>query len=147
MQSFATVREGRMSDVEDIFHIEKECFAKPWSQSFIDRVLHQKRIRCLVAEVGSSMVGFLIYEVGEGYLEVIDIATARFARRRGVALELFGHLAGMLTEEVGEIYVECKDTNKEAISFFESIGMRRTGGVLLRSFAFVFNKDVASGKK
>jgi ribosomal protein S18 acetylase RimI-like enzyme len=142
MSLIATIRSGTPEDAEGIISIEKECFAKPWSPNFIRRVIESRRVKFFVASIGYTPVGFLMYELSDGYIEIIDMAVIRKLRRGGVGKALFLCLQEKLDSKFDEIYVECRDTNTDAIAFFKSVGMQETDGVLLRSVAFMLRQDV-----
>ncbi len=79
---------------------------------------------CAVAEEG-TVAGFIVTrEVVLGEYEILNLAVAPEARRRGVAREL---LKRVLETGSGEWFLEVRESNFAAIQLYETVGFRVSG--------------------
>ena len=77
---------------------------------------------CRVAEEGSAVVGFIVARaLAEREWEILNLAVAPNARRRGIGRHLLGDT---LTRHVGEFFLEVRESNATARRFYEYAGFR-----------------------
>ena len=99
------IRPAEDRDVPKIAALESACFSDPWSEASAAGTLHSPLGYVLIAEQpdgeGNALpLGYLIASVFEDEGELLRIAAAPSARRRGVGEALLGHmLADILTDE------------------------------------------------
>ncbi len=80
---------------------------------------------CLVATVAGRVAGFLAYrEVGGGESEILNLAVAPEARRRGVATTLVGELLAM---SGGVLFLEVRASNAAARKLYQKLGFTEAG--------------------
>jgi ribosomal-protein-alanine acetyltransferase len=81
--------------------------------------------RCLVAEAGGRIAGFVAYRpTGEGEWEILNLAVAPEARRKGVAAALTQE---MLARSAGKVFLEVRLSNTAARKLYQKLGFSEVG--------------------
>lgn len=112
--------------------IEKASFEFPWSERDFIRCLRQRGCIGMVAELDGVVVGFMIYELHENRIHLINFAVDLSHRRSGVGKAMMGELIRKLTSDRNRILLEVRETNLDAQKFFKSQGFRAIS--VLRDF-------------
>jgi len=121
------VRKATEADLDRILVIERQSFPRPWSKTFLQRLLNNALV--LVYEQQGWVIGYLIAELERspddaapvGHL--LDLAVAPDCRRAGVATKLlrkFSHLCQQASAT--RICLEVRADNRVAIRFYEKNG-------------------------
>jgi len=109
----------------EVLAIEQEAFEFPWSDEDFTRCLRQRNCIGMVAEVGDSVVAFMIYELHRTRLHVLNFAVRRSHRRLGIGKQMMGKLFAKLSvERRDRILLEVRERNLPAQVFFRSLGYR-----------------------
>ena len=116
-------------DVDGISRIEDESFSDPWSRESIANLIAQDAALCLTAKKkDGSVAGYaFMYVVGDES-ELLNIAVAPDARRRGIARTMMREaLSG--AEALGAVvtYLEVRASNGSAAALYSSLGFERIG--------------------
>ena len=112
-------------DMPEVLAIEQEAFEFPWSDEDFTRCLRQRNCIGRVAEVGDSVVAFMIYELHRTRLHVLNFAVRRSHRRLGIGTQMMGKLFAKLSvERRDRILLEVRERNLPAQVFFRSLGYR-----------------------
>ena len=112
-------------DMPEVLAIEQEAFEFPWSDEDFTRCLRQRNCIGMVAEVGDSVVAFMIYELHRTRLHVLNFAVRRSHRRVGIGTQMMGKLFAKLSvERRDRILLEVRERNLPAQVFFRSLGYR-----------------------
>ncbi len=112
-------------DMPEVLAIEQEAFEFPWSDEDFTRCLRQRNCIGMVAEVGDSVVAFMIYELHRTRLHVLNFAVRRSHRRLGIGTQMMGKLFAKLSvERRDRILLEVRERNLPAQVFFRSLGYR-----------------------
>lgn len=112
-------------DMPEVLSIEQEAFEFPWSDEDFTRCLRQRNCIGMVAEVGDSVVAFMIYELHRTRLHVLNFAVRRSHRRLGIGTQMMGKLFAKLSvERRDRILLEVRERNLPAQVFFRSLGYR-----------------------
>lgn len=112
-------------DMQEVLSIEQEAFEFPWSDEDFTRCLRQRNCIGMVAEVGDSVVAFMIYELHRTRLHVLNFAVRRSHRRLGIGSQMMGKLFAKLSvERRDRILLEVRERNLPAQVFFRSLGYR-----------------------
>lgn len=120
-------------DMPQILDIESESFETCWSEDEFIRCLRQRNCIGIVAEENDCVLGYLIYELHEDRLHVLNFAVAKAARRRGVGTAMIKTLIGKLTPTWRKrIMLEVRESNLNAQCFFRAIGFKAV--LVLRDF-------------
>ena len=97
----------------------------PWTASQVEEVLRSNVNSCALAEDGSQLVGFLVWQETDFEAEVLQIAVLPSYQGRKIATSLFDFLPADK-----EIFLEVRESNKPALLFykkekFEEIARRK----------------------
>ena len=112
-------------DMPEVLAIEQEAFEFPWSDEDFTRCIRQRNCIGMVAEVGDSVVAFMIYELHRTRLHVLNFAVRRSHRRLGIGTQMMGKLFAKLSvERRDRILLEVRERNLPAQVFFRSLGYR-----------------------
>ncbi len=112
-------------DMPEVLAIEQEAVEFPWSDEDFTRCLRQRNCIGMVAEVGDSVVAFMIYELHRTRLHVLNFAVRRSHRRLGIGTQMMGKLFAKLSvERRDRILLEVRERNLPAQVFFRSLGYR-----------------------
>ena len=112
-------------DMPEVLAIEQEAFEFPWSDEDFTRCLRQRNCIGMVAEVGDSVIAFMIYELHRTRLHVLNFAVRRSHRRLGIGTQMMGKLFAKLSvERRDRILLEVRERNLPAQVFFRSLGYR-----------------------
>ena len=97
----------------------------PWTVGQLEEVLLSNVNRCALAEDGSQLVGFLIWQETDFEAEVLQIAVLPSYQGQKIATALFDFLPADK-----EIFLEVRESNRPALLFykkerFEEIARRK----------------------
>ena len=114
-------------DLEDVIEIEKDSFGSPWREDDFINCLQQRNIIGMVAEHDELIVGYMVYELNEDCIRLLNFAVNPQDRRGFVGGQMLNKLKGKLTpERRSEIVTEVSESNIPALMFFKSQGMIAT---------------------
>lgn len=123
------VRPPRAGDIESVIALENRSFDDPWERDALVQELRPDRLRLpLVAEQADQVVGYLMAWKVVDQLHILNIATDPHWRRRGVGTALL-FAAARKGADLGleEVTLEVRESNREAVDFYEGHGFRQTG--------------------
>lgn len=120
------IRDGSLSDVDQLVQIEKECFdSDRLSRRSFRHFLTKGRARLLVVEDGEIIIGYvlLLFHLGTSLARLYSIAVHQERRKSGVAKCLI-QAAEAAALELGcvTLRLEVRVDNQPSISLFESLG-------------------------
>ena len=97
----------------------------PWTASQVEEVLRSNVNSCALAEDGSQLVGFLVWQETDFEAEVLQIAVLPSYQGQKIATALFAFLPADK-----EIFLEVRESNRSALLFykkekFEEIARRK----------------------
>ena len=97
----------------------------PWTAGQVEEVLRSNVNSCALAEDGSQLVGFLVWQETDFEAEVLQIAVLPSYQGQKIATALFDFLPADK-----EIFLEVRESNKPALLFykkekFEEIARRK----------------------
>lgn len=120
-------------DMPEVLHIEGTSFEFPWTEEDFIRCLRQRNCIGVVAEVGDSVVGFMIYELHKTRLHILNLCVHPAYRRRRVGSQMVDKLIGKLSRQRRtRVMLEVRETNLPAQLFFRNLQFRATS--VLRDF-------------
>ncbi len=120
-------------DMPEVLAIENESFEFPWSDEDFIRCLRQRNCIGMVAESEGRVLGFMIYELHNTRIHLLNFAVASQCRRQGVGSRMVEKLVGKLSHQRRtRIALEVRETNLAAQLFFRQNGFRAIS--VLRSF-------------
>jgi ribosomal-protein-alanine N-acetyltransferase len=108
--------------------IERTAYAYPWSERFFRQELQVECARSFLAEVDGRIVGYIIFWLLPGEIDIHNVAVRNDFRRRGlgrcllekVVLEARNRASSRITLEV-------RRSNVPAQKLYESMGFAFTG--------------------
>ena len=86
-------------DMVDVLRIESASFDNPWIEDDFLNVMRQRNCNGMVAELAGRVVGFMIYELHKGNLEILDFAVDPRYRRQGVGRQMVDRLKAKLSQQ------------------------------------------------
>ena len=122
------IRLAEERDIPAVAALEKRCFTDAWSETSVRGTLHSPLGYVLIAEEpdgeGNDLpLGYLIASVFDGEGELLRIAAAPRARRKGIGKTL---LERMLADhpDVTVWRLDVRTQNRAAVSLYEKYGFR-----------------------
>lgn len=118
--------ENQMSQ---IMAIEREAFGEDsWSENSFLSGLRQSAAHYTAVCDGETVLGYLGFLHVLEEMEILTVATAKQARRRGIGKKMITYAMDYAREhEVARILLEVRASNKAAIALYESFGFRKLG--------------------
>jgi len=112
-------------DMPEVIRIENKSFEFRWSEEDFIACLRQRNCIGMIAEHNELIIGFIIYELNEDRLNVINLAVDPQWRRRGVGTAMINKLIGKLSHQRrNRILLEVRETNLNALLFLRNNGFR-----------------------
>ena len=125
------LRAARASDIDAMAEIERIAFSDPWPVSAFADLLLAPHATMTVAVSDSGLAGYCVLLVAADEGEIANIATAPWARRRGIAGRLLDD-ALRTAQHLGavSVYLEVRASNESARALYASrafapVGRRR----------------------
>ena len=121
------IRETKPEDIVTILKLERENFPDPWSIANITDTLNQPHNICLSAVEAGKVVGYLFATLIENG-EILAISVNKKKKRQGVGKALIEELIKIALErEICRLILEVRESNHDAIFFYEKMGFARDG--------------------
>ena len=118
----------RTADLDEVMVIERASFPYPWSPRFFLQELQVQCARSILAEVDGKIVGYILFWLLPGEIDIHNVAVHAGFRRQGIARLL---LAQVISEARGRcldrVTLEVRQSNTPAQRLYESIGFGITG--------------------
>jgi ribosomal-protein-alanine N-acetyltransferase len=119
------VRLATAVDLDALEALEGAAFADPWTRAQIGGELTEPHALVLVTQ---GLEGYAVFRHIAGEAELLRLAVAPAARRRGWARRLVERGLDILrTGGCGRCYLEVRTTNGPAIALYEELDFRRAG--------------------
>jgi ribosomal-protein-alanine N-acetyltransferase len=122
----------RPEDLPRVVDIEKDGFAHPWSKELLERELSHAWSTVLLATTdgpqGEAIVGFIVFWLVHDEVHVLNLATAREERRRGVGRALMEEAAAAGRKRGAVLAtLEVRRSNEAALALYRALGYRQAG--------------------
>jgi [ribosomal protein S18]-alanine N-acetyltransferase len=122
------IRPAVPADAERLLPIEQRCFSDPWSVGTFEETLRPPHGLGLVAERAGQVKGYLVARSVAGEGEILNLAVAPDARRRGIGDALLeAGIAALGAAGVREIFLEVREHNHAAQQLYRRRGFRPVG--------------------
>lgn len=124
------VRKAQTSDIEAVGLIERQQFSVPWPEEYFSAELTNPLSSFWVAVEAAAdrVIGFIVFWMIDGTIELHQVAVSADDKRRGVASELLRFLLRTARERgIDSIYLEVRQSNAAAIGLYEKFGFRKVG--------------------
>lgn len=122
------IRAAVPGDINDLMVIEQASFVDPWSRETIASSLEEERTFVLVAVESGVICGYgVAWALGdEG--DIMHIAVAPAARRRGIGTHLLKELLGACVKHgATKVLLEVSVGNHAARNLYERLGFVEVG--------------------
>jgi ribosomal-protein-alanine N-acetyltransferase len=148
------IRSAVPTDGAALAALERRCFSDPWSERSFGEALVVSSTFVLVAEgVRGGVAGYFVGHVAVGSAEVLNLAVAPEARRRGLGRELLeAGLLELAARGADEVFLEVRESNLAAQALyrdygFVEVGRRRDYYTRPRESALVLRLDARDAAK
>jgi ribosomal-protein-alanine N-acetyltransferase len=116
------------TDLDEVMAIERASFLYPWSSRFFLQELQVQCARSILADVDGRIVGYILFWLLPGEIDIHNVAVHAGFRRNGIARLL---LAQVISEARGQcldrVTLEVRQSNIPAQRLYESLGFVMTG--------------------
>ncbi|WP_234824165.1 ribosomal protein S18-alanine N-acetyltransferase [Bremerella cremea] len=120
-------------DMQEVLDIESLSFEYAWSEEEFVKCLRERNCIGMVAEHDDRIAGYMIYEILNTRLHLLNLAVAPSMRLAGVGRQMIGKLVSKLTHRRRrQILLEVRETNLGAQKFFRNLDFKAIS--LLRDF-------------
>jgi ribosomal-protein-alanine N-acetyltransferase len=126
------LRPYQISDFDTLLRIDQLCFPRGiaysrWQMKFY---LRSEGARCLIAEAGGEVAGFILTEQSSGFAHIITLDVLEACRRRNIGSALL-QAAEQAAAQQGapRMVLETATTNKPAIALWKKHGYREIGAI------------------
>lgn len=117
----------------EVLQIESDSFEFGWNEEVFLGYLCQRNCIGMVSEIDNSVAGFMVYELHENRMHLLNFCVKSEFRRNGIGAEMIKKLVSKLSEQRrNRIMLEVRETNIVAQQFFKSMGFRAIS--VLRDF-------------
>ena len=108
--------------------IEEECYPLPWSQQQFIQELENPVATLLVCEIEKRIVGYICYWLIGTEMEILNLATAPKARRKGIAGKLIAEAFSRCSaNNLSAAWLEVRAANQSAIALYRRSGFIPSG--------------------
>ncbi len=110
-------------DMEEILEIENCCFRYPWAESDFLRILRQRNGIGTVTTDGTSVLGYTIYELFPGRIDLHNLAVIPRMQGKGVGRFIIDKMKRKITEQRRRrLIADVAEFNTDAQLFFRRMG-------------------------
>ncbi len=113
-------------DMPQVLPIEVASFspASAWTEEYFLECLRDRPIIAMVAERGDTILGYVVYQLHDTRIELLNFAVHPAHRRQQVGSALMGKMLYKLCSHTRErLCVDVRESNDAAQLFFRSCGL------------------------
>ena len=115
-------------DVSGVMELERLCFRTHWTRDQFLLGLERHAFRIFGIRERGVLVAYAAFSVIAGEMEILNIATHPFHRRKGMAKKLMAEVLGICRAERVEVgFLEVRRSNIGAIDLYEKFGFIQVG--------------------
>jgi [ribosomal protein S18]-alanine N-acetyltransferase len=108
--------------------IERTSFRFPWSSGFFLQELQVACARSILGEIDGQIVGYVLFWLLPGAIDIHNIAVHVDHRRRGIARLLLGKVVAEARNQASlRVMLEVRRSNLPAQKLYQSLGFLTTG--------------------
>jgi ribosomal-protein-alanine N-acetyltransferase len=116
------------ADLDEVMAIEKTAFPFPWSAGFFRQELQVACARSILAEADGKIIGYVLFWLLPGAIDIHNIAVHRDFRRKGVARVLLRKVVDEAERQsITRVMLEVRRSNLPAQQLYEAMGFSITG--------------------
>ena len=114
------------ADAKDMAALHAQSFERPWDA--LEMATHTARDLCLGLEDTGQLTAFIILSRASDQAEILTIAVAKSARRKGLGYRLLdGAIEALQMGGSGELFLEVAEDNVAAIALYRAAGFQPIG--------------------
>jgi [ribosomal protein S18]-alanine N-acetyltransferase len=128
----AEIRWMIRRDMDAVLAIEESAFDYPWGEEEFVACLRQTNTIAAVCEIGNEIAGYVVYEIQETKITIINLAVASKFRRNGFGtlilnwiIRKLSYRRSVIEIQVGEKYTEAhlllRNTGFKAVCVIKNI--------------------------
>jgi ribosomal-protein-alanine N-acetyltransferase len=111
------------ADMPEVMAIENDCFSSPWPESEFVEALRCRSVIGMVAEHGTRVVGYVVYDLRKNDIHILNMAVDRKFWRQLVGTSIIEKIKVKLNQQKRRlITAEVRETNIAAQKFFKAQG-------------------------
>jgi ribosomal-protein-alanine N-acetyltransferase len=108
--------------------IEKTSYRVPWSAGFFRQEMQVACARSILAETEGRIVGYVLYWLLPGAVDIHNLAVHTDYRRRGLGRSLLNRVvAEARRQSIARVVLEVRRSNLPAQKLYKSTGFRVSG--------------------
>jgi ribosomal-protein-alanine N-acetyltransferase len=111
-------------DLPDVVKVEQSAFGEPWGDDEFKYYLKKRNCIGKVATYNEKIVGFVVYEVNEDSITILNMAVDYTKQRRKIGTEIIKHVQQKIGGKREKITVVIRETNLDAQLFFKAMGFK-----------------------
>ena len=116
------------ADLDEVMAIERTAFPFPWSAGFFRQELQVACARSILAEADGKIIGYVLFWLLPGAVDIHNIAVHADFRRKGIArLLLRKVLDDAERQAIARVMLEVRRSNVPAQRLYEAMGFATTG--------------------
>jgi [ribosomal protein S18]-alanine N-acetyltransferase len=116
-----------MADLDEIMTIERSAFPFPWSPGFFRQELQVACARSILAEADGKILGYVLFWLLPGAIDIHNIAVHVDFRRKGIARVLLHKVIDEAARQsVTRVMLEVRQSNLPAQRLYETMGFSTT---------------------
>jgi [ribosomal protein S18]-alanine N-acetyltransferase len=116
------------ADLDEVMQIERTSFRFPWSTDFFLQELQVACARSILVEIDGRIVGYVLFWLLPGAIDIHNIAVHVDYRRRGIARSLLDKVASEARRQSAlRVMLEVRRSNLPAQKLYASAGFITTG--------------------
>jgi ribosomal-protein-alanine N-acetyltransferase len=116
------------ADLDEVMAIERSAFPYPWSSRFFLQELQVACARSILAEIDGKIVGYILFWLLPGEIDIHNLAVHTGYRRHGIARLLLQRvIAEGRGRSLTRVTLEVRQSNIPAQRLYESLGFVTIG--------------------
>jgi ribosomal-protein-alanine N-acetyltransferase len=121
----AAISEASVRDAAAIATLHASAFHRGWDEEEIERLLLDHNVIAHCAMRRRRLLGFILSRTVLDEAEILSVAVATEARKRGLARKLLAvHLHGLAAIGIRKIFLEVGERNEPARRLYRTAGFR-----------------------
>lgn len=122
------IENMKMTDVDEVINLEKECFTHPWSKDNLISELKKDDSFIYLAKEDEKIIAYLIFTITYDQADILDIAVKNEFRNKGIATKLLDEAYSLFLErKINFVTLEVRKSNVSAISLYTKHGFKEVG--------------------
>ena len=115
------------ADMDEVMAVERTAYQFPWSSGFFRQEMQVACARSILAQSDGKAVGYILYWLLPGAIDIHNLAVHAEYRRRGIARALLQRVINQAkVQSITRVMLEVRKSNLPAQKLYESAGFSVT---------------------